>query len=89
MKFLCLDCKKTFVYAATLATDDLKGVIERHVCPYCLGINIDEYVEAKPEIASVISIPIEEVDAKLKEGYIVRDLYAKTCTLVMLAKKEG
>lgn len=97
MKFVCLDCTKTFVYASKLIRNDVSiGMntapitksAEYHVCPYCQSLNIDEQVEPQPEIKSVISVPIEEVDVKLKEGYVVRELYAKTATLVKLEKRE-
>ena len=34
------------------------------------------------EITAVVSVPIEQVDDKLAEGYLVHELYAKTATLV-------
>ena len=105
MKFICLDCKKRFVYAAkkTVPSDQtekslltvagnltvLASQLETHVCPYCGSLNIDEYIELQGEIISVISVPIEDVDVKLKEGYVVRELYAKTAILVKLEKKEA
>ena len=105
MKYECLDCKKTFIYAAkktTLLISDAKDLLvamrnltipssqfETHVCPYCQSLNIDEQIETQPNINSVISVPIEDVDAKLKEDYVVRELYAKTATLVKLDKKES
>lgn len=101
MKFVCLNCKKTFIYCAKVTdynptTKDgvpiqnmiPSSTIEAHVCPYCKSLNVDEYVEPQPNITSVISISIEEVDTKLKEGYVVRELYAKTATLVKLDKKK-
>jgi hypothetical protein len=106
MKFVCLDCKKTFVYPAKKIDNWIPSIfptipqttdatvvsqpqktVETHVCPYCHSLNIDDQVEPQPDITSVISVPIEEVDAKLKEGYAVRELYAKTATLVKLEKK--
>jgi hypothetical protein len=60
-------------------------------------LNFEEQTEPQPEIKSVISVPIEDVDAKLKEGYVVKEfyfvpvgkfLYAKMATLVKLEKKE-
>jgi len=92
LKLVCLDCKKTFVYVAKFDCEipgPNDGVVQKSVCPYCLSINIDEYTDQKPEISSVVSVPIEEVDAKLKEGYVVKDLYAKTATLIKLAQKEA
>jgi hypothetical protein len=94
MKFVCLnpECKKTFVYPAKLLHDASSppwGVVEKHVCSYCLSLNIDEQPEVEFKICSVISVPIEDVDAKLKEGYVVKELYAKSATLVKLDKTEA
>jgi len=96
MKFECLDCHKKFVYPTKKIEQlfPVEGahyptkIIEAHVCPYCESLNITEYIEPQPDITSVISIPIEDVDAKLKEGYVVRELYAKTATLIKQQVKE-
>lgn len=59
MKLICLDCKKTFLYAAkqylpksfTVETaipslGTVKdGYLETHICPYCGSLNIEEFVE--------------------------------------------
>ena len=58
---------------------------ETAVCPFCHNIKFSEYVEPEADIVSVKSVPLEEVDGWLLQGYIVKDLYAKTGTLV---KKE-
>lgn len=61
--------------------------IEEHRCPYCQSRNLLEFAEpfSTEKIVSVISVEIAEVDAKLKEGYEVKELYAKTAILI---KKE-
>ena len=63
---------------------------EYHVCPYCNNVNIDEYVEPQPQIVSVKSVPIEEVDSLIKEGYVVLEggIYAKTCNLIKKEEKK-
>lgn len=53
-----------------------------HHCPFCLTLNISEYQEPETDITSVKSVPLEDVDAWLKEGYVVKELYAKTATLI-------
>jgi hypothetical protein len=55
--------------------------VENHVCPYCHQLDFTEYTEAKPEIVSVKSVPLEDVDDWLAKGYQVESLYAKTATL--------
>ena len=86
MKYQCLECKETFVHTATLATDILeKDVIEYSVCPFCKSRHYDELKLEEQQITSVLSVPLENVDLKLTEGYVVHELYAKTATLV---KKE-
>lgn len=95
MKFICLnpECKKTFLYTAKQfssetpndpsATCDNTMTFETHVCPYCHGLDFEEYVEPviQDKIVSLLSVPIEEVDALLKEGYEVREVYAKNAIL--------
>lgn len=69
----------------------LEPTIELHVCPYCKNQNIDEIIIAKAadlKIVSVISVELTQVDEKLKEGYEVHDLYAKTATLVKKAVQQ-
>ena len=75
-----------FQTTSAITKEDLNSVTtETHVCPYCDSINLTEYLESEPSITSVVSVDIADVDGKLKEGYIVHELYAKTATLV---KKE-
>lgn len=56
--------------------------IEMQVCPVCESHIYTEFVEAEPEITSVKSVDLSQVDDYLKLGYVVRELYAKTATLV-------
>ena len=94
MKFICLnpECKKTFLYTGKLIANDVSiGMntapimksLETHVCPYCHALDFEEAVETVPieKIASLKSVSIEEVDALLKEGYEVREVYAKNAIL--------
>lgn len=67
----------------TLAIDgDNSLQLEIPICPICVTRIYSEYVLDKKRITSVISVSLEEVDAKLQEGYEVENLYAKTATLV-------
>lgn len=86
MKLICLDCKKTFVYAtvSVVAKSDLE-TLEFHVCPYCFSKNIDEIHEPTRRIESIQSVKINEADALLKQGYEVKDTYASSVTLVKYA----
>jgi len=93
MKLQCKNekCGKTFLYTAkrSLTIPQEKenefDSIETHVCPFCKSPEFDEFVEPQPQIVSVKSVPIEDVDALIKEGYVVLEVYAKTCNLI---KKE-
>lgn len=71
--------------SATVPTQIPEFTLEQHVCPYCQSLNFTEFVEPQPAIINVKSVDLENVDAWLKEGYVVESLYAKTATLV---KKE-
>jgi len=66
-----------------MQTQNTEG-IESHVCPVCHGLFFMEYDEPKPEISSVVSIELAQVDSYLAKGYVVHELYAKTATLKML-----
>jgi hypothetical protein len=61
--------------------------IEKHVCPYCSSADIS--IAPEEDITSVKSVPLEEVDTYLKEGYKVRELYAKTATLIKTEAKQA
>jgi hypothetical protein len=60
--------------------------LETQVCPFCHSKTFTEYVEPEADIVSVKSVPLEEVDGWLLQGYVVRELYAKTATLVLKSK---
>lgn len=96
MRFKCKKCEREFMYPAKMTErimriedetviDQEHIPVESSVCPYCFKKDFDELPhppEAKPEITSVKSVSLEEVDSWLKEGYVVESLYAKTATLV-------
>lgn len=96
-KFQCLNeaCGKLFMYPAKI-TINLKGigkgyidgdVVEHHVCPYCQSFDIEEYTPEpapQPQITSVVSVELSQVDSYLKMGYVVRELYSKSATLVKM-----
>jgi len=100
MKFKCLNekCNHPFMYPAKKEVakvgDEAREetiVIETSVCPFCQGLEFEEYVEPQPQIVSVKSVPIEDADALIKEGYVVLEggIYAKTCNLIKKAEKPG
>ena len=60
--------------------------IEKPVCPFCHSLTFEEYAEPLPKLVSVLSVEIADVDAKLKEGYEVKELYAKSAILIKKAK---
>lgn len=62
---------------------------EFYCCPHCNDENttFEEYVKPEPEITSVRSVDLSQVDDYLKQGYVVRELYAKTATLVKMEVK--
>lgn len=69
-----MESGETFVYEE----------FETYVCPICNGKFFTEYDEPKPEISSVVSVDLAQVDSYLAKGYVVHELYAKTATLKML-----
>lgn len=54
-----------------------------NVCPECHSFKLS--VAPEENITSVKSVPLEEVDTYLKEGYKVKEFYAKNCTLIKTA----
>lgn len=99
MKFECLnsDCKKTFLYLAKV-TDYICGgasyparTIEIHVCPHCQSLNFQEYVEPVivEKISSVKSVELDKVDEMITQGYEVKELYAKTATMIKKEKQDN
>jgi len=85
MKFECLKCGKTFLYPAihtTTVSIESNEPLELHVCPYCKSLDIDEISEKSAKIVSVACVDLGQVDQKILEGYEVRELYAKTTTMV-------
>jgi hypothetical protein len=100
MQFICSKCKEKFHYPAKQTNNDLsigmntlgvKESIEVSVCPFCLSKSFTEYIEPEADITSVLSCELGAVDGFLKQGYIVKELYAKTATLVKreVPKKEN
>jgi uncharacterized protein (DUF2225 family) len=99
MKFECLnpDCKKTFMYSGRLTKNDVSigmntapvtKFFEVNVCPYCQTLDFQEHVESMPveKIVSVKSVELDKVDEWIGQGYEVKELYAKTATMI---KKEA
>ena len=95
MKYVCLECKRTFLHCAKLTdnnvsigmnTAPITKSFETYVCPHCKSLNVDEFVESHPAIVSVKSVELDKVDEWIGQGYQVKELYAKTATMV---KKEA
>ena len=60
----------------------IKEITETKICPFCGEKEFEEQREPQPEIVSVKSVDLADVDAWLEQGYVVESLYAKTATLV-------
>lgn len=84
MKHQCSDCKKTFLYPAkAIETEGSVAMFESMVCPYCKSLNIVEYVELRvDDVSSVVQVEYAQADGYLKQGYKVKEYYAKLVTLV-------
>jgi hypothetical protein len=66
------------------------GTVETAVCPFCHNVKFSEYIEPIEELEDVISVEYVNVGAKIAEGYKVKEIYAKSVTLVKPKKKvEG
>lgn len=98
-KFECMNpnCKKTFLYTAKriesktdMATDMNELIFETHVCPHCHSLDFEEYVEPviQEKISSVKSVELDKVDEMITQGYEVKELYAKTATMIKKEKKN-
>lgn len=88
MKYQCKE-GHTFLFPLTRheGKDENNWVETKH-CPFCMTANYEEYTEAQPDITSVKSVDLSQVDDYLKLGYTVKELYAKTATLVKLEVKS-
>jgi hypothetical protein len=79
LKHICLNpkCQRKFIHPVILhkALNNHSitnpDILDEHICPYCQTLDIDEYVEPKADISSMIDVNPNEVDAKLAEGYEV------------------
>lgn len=81
MEYLC-ENEHVFVHAAKKITPYReKETLESFICPHCGTLKYREYKQ-QDVVTSVISVDLSEVDVRLKEGYVVESLYAKTATLV-------
>lgn len=87
MKYQCNNpnCKKSFLHTAQLTNYGKDHeLIETNVCPFCQSKEYTEFVEPAEEISSVKSVDLAQVDDYLKLGYKVKELHAKTATLVKM-----
>jgi hypothetical protein len=93
-KFKCLNCGVDFIHPAKLilaeflASTTQNKTIETHVCPACNDWKLEELVIPEVELEDVISVEYVNVGAKIAEGYKVKEIYAKSCTLIKPKPKE-
>ena len=80
MRFKCLACGKEFMYAAKVLHDWLANEpvdprysthLEKHVCPYCQSLNIDEVVEASEPERQVEAVEHESWEAKKDKNGVI------------------
>lgn len=81
VRYICEHDDK-FTHTAKRITQLGTDTFEIPICPICHTNVYDEYVLDQKKITSVVSVDLADVDEKLKEGYEVESLYAKTATLV-------
>jgi hypothetical protein len=84
VRYIC-ECGNKFHHTAKITIPHshvTDGTVEFYCCPECQSTDYDEYVLDQKRITSVVSVALSDVDARLKEGYEVESLYAKTATLV-------
>ena len=97
MKYQCSRCKEVFHYPMKYTLDqssveDNKGETksrETYHCPFCENQRFTEFIEPEPDIISVKSVDLNEVDTYLKDGYVVEAMFAKTATIKKLAIKPS
>ena len=57
-------------------------ILEYHVCPFCMSLNLKEYVEPTTEVQNVYIYDLTsgaqtKLDELLAEGYVIVNRYAK------------
>jgi hypothetical protein len=84
------DWEDVHTLARALKHRIIDGDVETYCCPFCHEKSFSEWIEPEADITSVLSCDLSAVDGFLKQGYIVKELYAKTATLVKreVPKKE-
>jgi hypothetical protein len=61
---------------------------EYRCCPFCLSKNIDTIKTTALRIESIVNVKTSEADDLIKKGYVVKDSYASSVTLVKYAVVE-
>jgi hypothetical protein len=61
---------------------------EYRCCPHCLSKNIDKISTPTLRIESIVNVKTPEADDLIKKGYVVKDSYASSVTLVKYAAVE-
>jgi hypothetical protein len=86
------ECDKghVFIYPAKIVGPvgiSQTDTLEVHVCPFCQSLELKEHiepVEEKGEITALISVPNNEVNSKLADGYKIMEdkIYAKETIMI-------
>jgi Zn ribbon nucleic-acid-binding protein len=94
MKYQCTQghkfthpAKLTIFRVGMVSYDRENDFLETAVCPICKVVTFEEWVEPEVELEDVISVEYVNVGAKIAEGYRVKEIYAKSCTLIKPKKK--
>lgn len=82
------DADRVIAVGSTFASNPA-DFSEFNTCPFCGDKNFSEFIEPQEDITSVRSVDLAQVDDYLKQGYKVRELYAKTATLVKMEAKQA
>jgi hypothetical protein len=69
-------------------TQNTEG-LETHVCPVCKGMFFMEYDEPQPDIISMKSVDINQVDEYLKQGYKVKESSTTKACIIKVAPKDA
>jgi len=97
-RYQCADCHKTFIHPAIRVTNNVSigmntapimSSFEAHACPFCQSLNLEEFVESKPNVVDVVSVDFTEVPNHYNRGYRVHAIYAKEVIMTLTKKEES
>jgi len=66
----------------------LENGVVYHLVRYESGEEPTEEAAVEPKILSIKSVPINEADDLLQQGYVLKDTFAKTVTLIRYEQPE-